>query len=671
MRFINRTYELIELDQLFGPADAAAETVRLGTLSGLPGVGKTAVVSRWAQTAKDRGFFPDGQLYVDYAALRHRAGSDVSEALGICLRELGVGESNLPASLEERTALYRRHTAGRRLLVVLDGVSKAVQVRPLLPKGCGSVVLATSHRRLGDLVAVDGARPVPVEPLDDDGALRLLADRCGAEVIDGDPASARRLVDLCGGLPVALHLVAARLQLRRRLTLSVLADELADESRRLAGMLEGEHSVSAVLSLVYGDMPTDEARFFRLLGWLPVRVFDAATAAVAGDLDLAAAERLLERLLDASVLEELPDGRFRMHDLVRLYARERAEAEEPPAEERALVERVIGRYLLLTALADRAVREDRLRVADLSALLSGARDPFRAVGGPRPLDWLEAERAGILAVLRAAARGGLHTPAWQLAEAFTVLFLHRRHLGDWMESLELGSRAAEHSSEPAAEARLRSLLSRPLMDLGEYERAREELDRALACAKAAGPEHTDVAASVQEFDGRYWDRFDPAKAVSAYERSLELNAVAELPRGEAIAAYFLGCAQDARGDHVSALVTLRDAHRRLLRLAKGPDWRMAARARAAMGAAYDHAGETSAAVRHLTLAAQALQKRDGSHYEAQTRVVLADLIERTGGSPEHVREHLARALAIYDSGGSPKADELRARLNRLRTTGED
>jgi tetratricopeptide (TPR) repeat protein len=608
-------------------------------------------------------------LYVDFAPLRDRAGGSVSEALGICLRALGVDDRYLPASLEQLTALYRRQSGKRRLLVVLDGVSKAAQVRPLIPQGSGSVVLVTSRGRLGELVAIDGAHRIELEPLDGDSGLRLLADRCARAVAD-DPAAARRLVKLSGGLPVALHVLAARLLTNRWLTIAALADELSDETRRLAGMsLRGEHGVSAVLTLAYRELPPEVARLYRLLGWLPGRTFGAATAAAAGGVDLATAERLLGDLVEAGLLDEPAKDRMRMQDLVRLHARERAADEEPTGEQGALVERVITHYLAQTALADRALRADRLRVADLSDLLAEVPDPFRAEGGQLPLDWLEAERTNILAVLREADRRELHTPVWQLAEVFTVLFLHRRHLADWQESLELGARAAAAVMVPAAEARLRSVLSRPLMDFGAYGRAREELDQAIACAEVAGPGYAAVSASVQEFDGRYWDRFDQARAVRAYQRSAELNAEAGVPRGVAIATYFLGCALDAQGDHEAALRTLEQARQSLLSLPGGPDERMAARALAAIGTVHEHLGDTATALHTLAEAARILPGLGGSHYAAETWVTMADLTERTGGPRESVRDNLSWALAVYEAGGSPAADALRERLERLDSEG--
>ncbi|MGW1324754.1 NB-ARC domain-containing protein [Streptomyces antibioticus] len=676
--FSNRTAELANLDALFGGHADRSGSVDVGVLAGLPGVGKTTMAWQWA--AASRALFPDGQLYVDFAALRDRSvpmslvGADVSEALAMCLRSLSGSDDSIPSSLAERTNLFRSRSADLRILLVLDDVNQPAQVRALIPKGPGSAVLVTSQGRLGEL-AMDGARLISVKPLDAHGGLTLLKDRCGAEAVAAEPEAAERLVELCGGLPVALQVVAARLVTDDALSMTALAAELDDEAGRLAGMaLEGEESsVSAVLGPSYRLLPPEAARLYRLLGWLPVGLFDAGVAAVAADVDTRSAKRLLGVLVKASLVEKTQDGRYRMHDLVRLHAKERAVAEEPENAEVALTERVGTHYLVLTAFADRALRRDRLRIAELSALLRDADDPFAAVGGPPPLEWLDTERPAVLAVLRTAVRHGLHTLAWRLAEAFTVLFLYRRYLGAWKESLELGAEAAaaaaasagtasEFTEATAAEARLRSLLSRPLLDLGENDRAAAELDKAVALAETSG--HLVLRASVQEFLGRYRDLCEPSRAVDAYLLSLQLNEQAGEARGAAIAAYFLGCAQDAQGDHAEAMVTLRRA-RQELESRDEPDRRMAARVTAAMGVVHDHLGETEEAVRELRGAAQVLGEVGATHYEAQALVQLADVAERTGDRDGLVRECLSRAVAVHEAAGSRLAEELRRRLEDL------
>ncbi|MEU4655834.1 NB-ARC domain-containing protein [Streptomyces sp. NPDC023723] len=679
--FSNRTAELAVLDQALGSAERGR--VGIGVLEGLPGVGKTTTAWWWAERARER--FPDGQLYVDFAALRDQtaasggAGADVSEALAICLRSLPGGDQGIPDSVAARTNLFRSRSVNLRLLLVLDDVNQPAQVRALIPKGAGSAVLVTSQGRLGELALDAGARLIPVRPLDARGGLELLRDRCGADVVAAERAAAERLVELCGGLPVALQVVAARLVTGDGPSLTALAEELADEAGRLAGLaLFGEESpVSAVLGPSYRLLPPAAARLYRLLGWLPVGVFDAGVAAVAADLDTGSAKRLLGVLAKASLVETMRDGRYRMHDLVRLDARERATREETEGAYAALTERVGTHYLVLTAFADRALRADRLRVAVLSGLLSRADDPFAAPGGPSPLEWMDAERPAILAVLRAAGAHGLHGLVWQLAEAFTALFLHRRYLGAWQESLELGIAAAvaaaaaadsaeEIARATAAEARLRSLLSRPLLDLGDDTRAGRELERAAALAEVAG--NLFVHASVVEFLGRFQDRFpdryEPGRAVETLRRCLELNERAGEARGAALAAFFLGCALDARGDHTEALRTLRRARQDLVDLAV-PDRRMAARAGAAIGGVHARLGATEEAVRELRDAVRELEEQGAAHYAAQALEQLAGVVERVGGQGDLVREYLERAHAIYAANGDPRAESVRRRVERL------
>ncbi|MER7875894.1 NB-ARC domain-containing protein [Streptomyces solisilvae] len=677
--FSNRTAELACLDEALGTTAGGDGSVCVSVLDGLPGVGKTTMAWRWADLSQGR--FPDGQLYVDFAALRDQpaavtsAGADVSEALAMCLRSLPGSGDGIPSSLAERTNLFRSRSANLRILLVLDDVNQPAQVRALIPKGAGSAVLVTSQGRLGEL-AMDGARLVSVKPLDAHGGLALLEDRCGTEAVEAEAEAAERLVELCGGLPVALQIVAARLLADESLTMTELAVELDDEAVRLAGMaLEGEEfSVSAVLGPSYRLLAPDAARLYRLLGWLPTGTFDAGVAAVAADIDTRRAKRLLRVLAKASVVDVMDDGRFRMHDLVRLHARERAVEEEPETAHAALIERVGTHYLVLTAFADRAMREERLRVARLTPLLRDADNPFAAADGPSPLEWMDTERPAILAVLRTAAGHGLHTVVWPLAEAFTALFWHRRYLGAWKESLELGAGAAaaaaasavtaeEIALATAAEARLRSLLSRPLLDLGENDRAGAELERAAALAEAAGD--LVVHASVLEFLGRYQDLHEPSRSVETYQLSLELNERAGESRGVAIAAFFLGCAQDARGDHTEAMVTLRRA-RQDFAVRQEPDRRMAARVGAAIGVVHDHLGETEEAVRELREAIRVLgEEEDATHYEAQAREQLADIAGRTGECEDLVREHLRRAVEIYEATGNRRAETLRRRLEDL------
>ncbi|WP_436739858.1 ATP-binding protein [Streptomyces sp. BBFR102] len=674
--FSNRSEELAAWEARLGAAAGGSPRVSLDVLDGLPGVGKTAMAWRCAELAE--GHFPDGHLYVDFAALRDQIspGADVSEALAMCLRALPGGDTGIPDTLAERTNLFRSRTSGLRILLVLDDVNQAAQVRALIPNGPGSAVLATSQRKFGEL-AVTGARLVSLKPLDAHGGLALLTDRCGARAVEAERAAALRLVELCGGLPVALQVVAARLITDAGLSMAELAAELDDEAGRLDALaMDGQESaVSVALEPSYRLLPPDAARLYRLLGWLPFATFDTGVAAVAAGLDARSAKRLLGVLAQASLVEAAGDGRYRMHDLVRLHAREHAAAEEPATARTALTERVSTHYLVLTAFADLALREERLRVADLGELLRGADDPFAAAGGPPPLEWLHTERTAVLAVLREAVRQELYPVAWRLAEAFTVFFLYHRYLRAWTEVLELGVEAAAAASArartageveeaTAGEARLRALLSRPLLDLQENGRAGEQLERAVALADTTG--RLVLRASVQEFLGRYLDIVDPARAPEAYRRSLALNESAGESRGAALATFFLGCALDARGDHEDAMALLLRARTELEDRAE-PDRRMAARAKAAIGVAHGHLGDSARAIGFLREAcAELAEVAAATDYEAQARVRLADVAARTADGHDLARESLHRAAEIYEARGSLHlAQEVRRRLEGL------
>ncbi|MDH6577704.1 NB-ARC domain-containing protein [Kitasatospora sp. MAP5-34] len=664
--FVNRIEELARLALWLDAGTTGAVAAAL--VSGLPGVGKRATVRRLAQSVRER--FPDGQLYVDFAVSAGGVGGNAAEALAVCLKRLGQAEEYLPNSVEDRLLEYRRLSGGRRLLVVLENVTEPSQVRMLTPKGAGSAVVATSDLQLGEL-RLDKVRLMKLAPLDDAACLELLAVLCEPERVEAEPDAARGVVQLCAGLPVALHLVAARLAMQPHLTLAAVAHELSDESARLSAMTvrttEGESSVSSAFELAYRTLTPDQAGLYRVLGVLPTPSFDAGAVAAAVGAETSAVQLQLAELVRTSLLEATPDGRYHLHDLVRLHARQCAQRDATEEERAEAVRRLVTHYLALTALADRAIRADRLRIADLRELLRDAPDPFAQAGpaaGRLALAWLEAERASILAVLRAGLRHGLYRQTWQLAEAFTALFLHHRHLGDWRESLQLGVDAAvaddNGKGDPAAEARLRSLLSRPLLDLGEDDRASRELETAVLRADESG--RLLLRASVQEFLGRYWERRDPTRAVAVFEESLRLNREVPDRRGAAVAGFFLGCALDADGRTEEAAATLRWVIEEFDSLAD-EDRRMAARALAALGRVRARLGDTDGARSDLERAVEALRATDASHYEARTRIALADLLEGTTGDRGGARGHLVRALEIFEQGGSPDADELRRRID--------
>ncbi|MCZ0995857.1 NB-ARC domain-containing protein [Streptomyces noursei] len=647
-QFVDREPVLAEIDGWVGAGGG------LAVLSGLPGVGKSATVRRWAH--EERGRFPGGEFYVDFAELRAQAGGDVSAGVSRCLRALGVEDRYLPASLGELTGMLRTLTADKRVLMVLDDVTEPAQVRALLPGAPGSVVLATSQSMLGELLG-DGARLMPLEPLSPEHGLQLLRRLCGEErIAAGGEAAARRIVASCGGLPVALQVAAARLVMHPRLPVAALAEDWPTTGAGWTPCAGEERTVSTVFGVAYAALPVPAARLYRLLGLHPGRHWDAGSAAAAAGTTVAHAAEQLDVLETASLITMTADGRYEFHDLVRLHARERAAQDDDEAERTAAVARVVDHLLTRAAQADLAVMGRRMRIGAYTDRLGEADRATAFAHRGEALDWLDAWRGELLSAQQAAADHGWHRRVWELAEALTALFLNRRYLNDWVRSGDLGARHAAEDSNPAAEARLRALLSRPLMDRDELRRARRELETAVARADESG--HTLLRASVREFHGRYWDRCDPARAVTTYEEAMVYYRAAGDERGIAIGRFFMGCAQHAVGRTEEARATLQDAYDGFTAL---DDRRMGARALAAIGGVRRDLGQIAEAVAALEEAVAMLRERGAVHYEAQVCETLAELAEECGDH-ERWRRHLTRALEIYEAGGGPRAAELRRRL---------
>lgn len=642
VEFVDRDDVLSWLTELV--ADASVPP-RIVVLSGLPGVGKRAVTRRFAYASRRR--FPGGELLANCSEHRvPQSGGvvDVSGMLGRCLRGLGVSDRFLPPTLAERRDLLRTRTAARPLLVVVENATEPAQVRALVPNSPGSVVLVTTTADLNEL-RLDGAVFRELGRLGEQSSAELFASASGLP--DGGAAS---LVRFCAGLPIAILVLAARVARLHDATLDELADELADERRRLAALsLGGKRIVSAAFSAAYERLAADARHLYRRLGLFPGIDVSVETAAAAASTDIATARRVLGVLVDAHLLERRDSGRFGFHELVRAHARELAMG-EPVEQREAAVQQIVRHYLVMACFADRAIIRHRSRAADHAVILEGRTDPFEEADD-RATAWLAAERGNLAAIAAAAFDAGLLAECWQLAEALLPFFFNRRPFADWVAVSDAGARAARMLGEAEAEARLRTSVSRAYTDLGDLARAEDELDTALRLADSHGD--PGLLASIWEFRGRLLDRTDGNAALEAYERSRELNAEAGEWRGVALTLHFQGCTLDALGRHEEALRMLR----RALEMFRGElrDGRMAARTLVALGSALIHVDRLDEAGALLDEAVTAL---GDTHYEATARELLADIAARTGDESARMR-HLGRACEIYDAEGNPRADRIR------------
>jgi DNA-binding SARP family transcriptional activator len=309
------TGRLTELAQLQRARDTS--TVVISAIDGMAGIGKTALAVQAAHRLADR--YPDGQLFVDlHGYTEGMPPTDPAEALGHLLGALGVAGTRIPPGLAQRSGLYRTRLAGRRVLVVLDNAATEQQVQPLLPGTAGCLVLVTSRRRLAGL---DETLTVSLGTLPPDDAVHLFVRTAGEERVADQPAELiEEVVELCGRLPLAIRIAAARLRSHAAWDVAHLVRRLRDQQHRLGELAAGHRSVTAALELSYRHLSTGDRRAYRLLGLHPGPDIDTDAAAALIGTTSAGAGPVLDRLIEARLLLEPVAGRYRFHDLIRAHA---------------------------------------------------------------------------------------------------------------------------------------------------------------------------------------------------------------------------------------------------------------------------------------------------------------------------------------------------------------
>ncbi|MEV0901018.1 BTAD domain-containing putative transcriptional regulator [Actinoplanes sp. NPDC049802] len=457
-------------------------------ISGPGGIGKTALAITVAHRVGDR--FPDGRLYVNLNGAELPPARPM-QVLGVFLRELGVDNAILPDSLPQRAAMYRSALASRRILVVLDNAADETQVQHLLPGSGRSAALITSRTRLTGL---DGAEHLELGLLPDHDVMTLLARVTGPERIGEDPAAARELVQCCGGLPLAVRIVSARLAARKHQRLSRFARRLTDEGRRLDEMKHGSLEVRASIALSYRSLSRDARRLFRRLALVEAPDFAAWVGAPLMGTSAVTAEDLMETLVDAQLVDvfgrdETGQVRYRLHDLVRLYARERAALEEKPADRNAAIVRMMGTWLALVEQAHERILGGNFAVIHGSGerwgLDRGLCDEL--IGEPSV--WYEAERQSIVAAIHQAADHNLDEHCWDLAVSSISLFGTRSHYDEWRETHETALSAVRGALNMRGEAAVHTGLGDLYVTLHRYEEASEHLRQALAIFSTVNERH--------------------------------------------------------------------------------------------------------------------------------------------------------------------------------------
>jgi DNA-binding SARP family transcriptional activator len=675
-----------------GLAASPLRPAPLVAIAGPGGIGKSALAVYLAHRLAHH--FPDGQLYVDLqgatAGLRPLPPLEV---LGRFLRALGARDTDL-ATVDEASAAFRAAVAGRRLLVLLDNAHDAEQVRPLLPAGPHTAVLLTSRPVLSTL---DNAAHILLDVLPPAEAMLLLSRLAGADRVAADPGGAQRVATWCGCLPLALRIAGARLAARPSWPVHELAARLSDTRRRLDELRFGDLGVRSSFQVSYellrdGAEADDRAAAdaFPLIALPDAADLSLPAAAALLDLPAAEAARILDRLVDCQLLASPAPGRFRLHDLLRLFGR------SLNASDRGALVRLLHWYSATAWQAFRLLRPADARPATAGEWAEGG-TAFSDVDSA--LDWLESERANLLAAVRQIADNPAlpAVAATSLARALFAFFHVRGYLNDWVEVNEVARAVARRAADPIAEAHAGRDLGAAFEVRGDYQKARECLSEALDRYAEAGDQPGEAAClnglgTVYDSLGQF------GEAAGCLERSLAISRALDDRHSQAISLNNLGEVYCGLGQHGRAVESLREAldvfrgngNRRsqsavLSNLAQVFERQGAyAEAQACYEESYAGFVDLGVAVGQATVLAQLgrVYRLRGRHAEALDRLGAAlELAEKVDerrsaavclrelgithaelGERPAARDAWQRALAIFDALGVPEADEVRATL---------
>ncbi|SDG46261.1 DNA-binding transcriptional activator of the SARP family [Lentzea fradiae] len=570
-------------------------------VEGPAGVGKSALAVHAAHRLADR--YPDGQLFVDLHS--------PSGALDALLRAMDVPGERIPESAEERAALWRATVGGRRVVIVLDGVTSVSQVRPLLPGTPGCLTLITSRSRLCGL---EGVHRIPLDVLDGDEAVTLLGRILGDDRVADEPAEAREVARLCGYLPLAVRITGARLAGRAHWPVSKLLQRLSGERGRLDELVADDLAVRSTLELSYRSLDDDVRRAYRVLGFLGLPEVPSFLWAHLLDEDV------LDRLVDARLLDVTGSARYRMHELVRLHARELAEAEDPREEREDVVRRAVVAAL---STVDGLTEHLFLAVPRMQDSLGVVR------AATRPTDkdaWFSREEPLLTRLVERAAELGLARHACQLAEALVFAWFGLRNRYEaWERSHTAALKAVWETGDVRLEAVLRCSLGQMNYKRDHLVEARSWFETARTLFVNIGDKHGEaVAMNGIGMVCRELGEYPPALAALGRAREL---LESDDPEGVAHALYGIGSIKRELGDDAAAFETLATAEScyRAARSRRGE-------ALAARGTGLVHRarGELDLAEEHLVRAHEMVTGTGDALLGGYTAQALAKLLLRKG-----------------------------------------
>ena len=515
--FVGRDKELGQITGEHGTVPGIA------IIEGMPGVGKTALAIRAARLVS--GQYPDGTLYLDLCS-HDPEGSplDPAEALYRLLQMLSVPAAQIPDTIGERVALWRAHLSRRRAVVILDDAADHDQISPLLPMTGDCLIMITTRRKLPDSW---GADRLTLDLLSVDEAVTLFQQVAGGRKTE-NPDQVAAVVDLCGRLPLAIQLTAGRVARDGRLCLEGLIEEMSQPPALLGGTGAASPELIAAFDLSYRALEPDHQLFFRRLGVGPCASFSPQAAAALAGCTLAEAEKTLVILLDCHLLDLAPDGQFRFHELIRDYAAVRAARDDPEAEQRQAVARLLDYYLHSADQADRILHPFRRRTSvQVSHVPAGSPDLGEEETAAR---WLVSEWRNILQAARYAGRHEWKQKCAELSHVMTDFLEIKAYWAEAIEAHTLALQSSRDLADQAGVAQASLALSAVLQQTGQHEAALPLAEEAAAIYRSL----TDRRGEAESLDqmGLAHQRTARSREALAYFRE---------------AGILYGAAEDARG----------------------------------------------------------------------------------------------------------------------------
>jgi tetratricopeptide (TPR) repeat protein len=657
--FTGRANELAELDHLLAVTSATSAALRVFVISATAGVGKTALAVQWAHRVRHR--FPDGQLYLNLRGYDSGPPLTPEQALDSFLWALDVPAKKIPLGVEAKAELYRSLLARRRMLVVLDNANTAEQVRRLLPGSSRCVVVVTSRSRLDGLMVRGSAHRIELDPVPFAEALMLLRTIIGEKRIDAELDVALTLIRQCAYLPLALRISAERVVSHPHTTMADLVGELADERDRLNVLVADDDEATAVRSVFfwsYRTLAPAVAQVFRLLGLHAGLDISLPAAAVLTGATMIQTRSLLNVLTSVHLLEETGRDRYRFHDLLRVYAAERAAAEETDETRATAIQRMLAWYLHTADAAVRIFSPPRLRVP-LDPLEAAWR-PLTFPSQAQAVEWCETELSNLVAATRQAAEHGHYVTAWKLPVVLWDFFSMRKHWVDWITIHQVGLAAARELRDRDGEGRILNSLGAAYRDLRRFEDAIDCFQQSLEIRREIGDQHTKgwILYNLGE-TYRVLGRF--AEAIDYFHQALLIGRKAGERWGEGWVLTMLGDAYRGLGRFAEAIDYLNQA---LMIREEIGDQLGKSRTLNTLGTTYHELGRFQEAIDYLNQARKISHDDNFPGLEGHNLSCLGDAY-REIGQLDTAQQYWRQALVILDNLGDPLAAEVRARLAAL------